>query len=303
MTTAIDMFSGIGGNTEGARIAGVDVKWAGNHWPVAVEWHAANHPGTQHDCQDLRQKDWHQVPRHDGLMASSSCQGYSPARGRDQPRHDQYRSTSFAIIDCAAVHRPQFIVCENVKGMLGWVLWPAWRYALELLGYAVSTNILDAACFGVPQHRERLIVVATRSKAPLQLRPGRAQLRPIGPCIDWDQGEWGPINRRLCAATRARITAGRREFGERFVAPYYKSGSGNTGRSIERPLGVITTKARWRIVDGNRTRMMSLAEYRRGMGFRESYLLPSTIETGIHLLGNATPPPLMAGVLRQVLAA
>ena len=48
MTTAIDLFAGLGGWSTGARAAGVQVLWAANHWPVAIEWHGANHPDTQH---------------------------------------------------------------------------------------------------------------------------------------------------------------------------------------------------------------------------------------------------------------
>ena len=44
MPTAIDLFAGLGGWSTGARAAGVQVLWAANHWPVAVEWHSANHP-------------------------------------------------------------------------------------------------------------------------------------------------------------------------------------------------------------------------------------------------------------------
>ena len=43
---AVDLFAGAGGFSEGARMAGLEVVWAANHWPVAVEWHAANHPDT-----------------------------------------------------------------------------------------------------------------------------------------------------------------------------------------------------------------------------------------------------------------
>ena len=65
MFTAIDLFAGLGGWSTGARDAGAQVLWAANHWPDAVEWHTANHPDTQHICQDLHQADWSQVPKHD----------------------------------------------------------------------------------------------------------------------------------------------------------------------------------------------------------------------------------------------
>lgn len=47
----IDLFAGAGGFTTGAAAAGVRMVWAANHWPVAVEWHTANHPDTAHACQ------------------------------------------------------------------------------------------------------------------------------------------------------------------------------------------------------------------------------------------------------------
>lgn len=55
---AIDLFAGAGGFSTGAVMAGCSVAWAANHWPTAVEWHAATHPSTVHACQDLQQADF-----------------------------------------------------------------------------------------------------------------------------------------------------------------------------------------------------------------------------------------------------
>jgi DNA (cytosine-5)-methyltransferase 1 len=74
---AVDLFAGLGGFTEGATRAGVQVVWAANHWKAAVDVHARNHPHTDHACQDLRQADWGSVPAHDLLLASPACQGHS----------------------------------------------------------------------------------------------------------------------------------------------------------------------------------------------------------------------------------
>lgn len=99
MTTAIDLFAGLGGWSTGARMAGVEVLWAANHWPAAVEWHSQNHPDAIHVCQDLHQADWTKVPSHDILLASPCCQGHSKARGKasGNPQHDASRSTAWAV--------------------------------------------------------------------------------------------------------------------------------------------------------------------------------------------------------------
>src|SRR5688500_10649044 len=126
MTDAADLFAGCGGFTEGAEEAGVTVKWAANHWRPAVDCHAANHPTVEHACQDLQQANFLDVPDIDLLLASPSCQGHSPARGKDKPHHDAARATAWAVVTCAEVKRPEAVICENVPEWAKWVLWPAW---------------------------------------------------------------------------------------------------------------------------------------------------------------------------------
>lgn len=296
----VDLFSGAGGFTEGASQAGASVLWAANHWPLAVKWHAANHPSTQHACQDLHQTDWRDVPVHDVTLGSPACQGHSPARGKDRPKHDADRSTAWAVVSCVEYHQPAFALVENVEAFRRWALYPAWRLALQALGYSVAEHLLDAADFGVPQNRVRLFLVLSRSKAPLRLRLQRQEQRPIASSIRWDAYTWAPILKPgRSPATLARAEAGRRAFGDRFVMPFYGSGSGLTGRSLERPLGTVTTRDRWAIVDGDRMRMMQPAEYAAAMGFPESYQLPQKRTDAIHLLGNAVCPP----VARELIAA
>ena len=91
---AADLFAGAGGFSTGARLAGVPVVWAANHWPAAVRVHARNHPDTVHACQDLQQANWATVPAHDLLLASPCCQGHSHARGKSagNPKHDASRA-------------------------------------------------------------------------------------------------------------------------------------------------------------------------------------------------------------------
>lgn len=217
MTTAIDLFAGLGGWSTGARAAGVEVLWAANHWPVAVEWHSANHPDTIHVCQDLHQAQWDQVPAHDILLASPCCQGHSKARGQanGNPQHDASRSTAWAVVSALELHRPGVALVENVPEFADWALYPAWTAAVQALGYQVAPHIVDCADLGVPQHRVRLFLVLTRSKAPLMLELHRRQHVAAASFLDFSAGKWSSVEKPGRAlATLQRVANGRARFGD-----------------------------------------------------------------------------------------
>jgi DNA (cytosine-5)-methyltransferase 1 len=295
---AIDLFAGAGGFSEGARMAGLQVAYAANHWPLAVQFHELNHPHTRHDCQDVQQADWRLVPRHDVQLASPACQGHSRARGKDLPHHDALRSTAWAVVSCAEYHRSSYVVVENVVDLKNWLLYPAWLDAMRRLGYSVAEHVIDAADHGVPQHRERLFLVFSRSKHPMRLRLPRREHRAIADVIEWDSEGWSPVDKPgRSPSTLARVAAGRAEFGGRFVAPYYGSGSGLKGRSIARPIGTITTRDRWAVVDGDRMRMLRVSEARAAFGLRADYVLPTAHKAAMHMLGNAVVPAVACDIL------
>lgn len=304
MTTAIDLFSGGGGFTEGAEEAGIEVIWAANHWPLAVDVYYRNHRRFKPSCQDLQQANWHHVPSHDILLASPACQGHTPARGKDRPHHDATRSTAWAVVSCAEVHRPEAFVVENVPAFLGWTLFGAWQAAMRALGYSMTHYILDAADFGVPQHRERVFIIGTRSRAAFEYRHQPLPHVPVSSILQWKGQKWSDVEKPgRSPATLARVAAGRRDHGRRFVMPYYGNGSGLTGRSLNRPLGTVTTRDRWAVVDGDLMRMLNVQEYKAAMGFPASYKLPERRDHAIHLLGNAVCPPEVSSILRQLVAA
>ena len=299
---AIDLFAGAGGFSTGATMAGVQVVWAANHWPVAVRVHANNHPDTIHLCQDLQQADWTQVPGHDILMASPACQGHSRARGKERAHHDAQRATAWAVVSASECHRPAVVIVENVPEYTRWVLFPAWCAAMNALGYTMSPMILDAADHGVAQHRRRLFIVGTRSKHPIELALPRREHVGSAQIIDFDAGRWTKVDKPGRAlATLSRIQSGRSAHGARFVTAYYGNESG--GRSLNRPIGTITTRDRWAVIDGDRMRMLSVDECRKAMGFPSSYQLPSRAKDAMHMLGNAVVPVVACDVINALRAA
>lgn len=298
---AIDLFAGAGGFSQGGSEAGCKIVWAANHNPLAVEYHAKNHPDTQHICQDLHQADWSQVPEHDLLLASPCCQGHSKARGKESgnPQHDASRSTAWAVVSAAEMHRPPFILIENVPEFLNWALYPAWEQALQILGYDLTPYVLDAADFGVPQNRVRMFIVGSRNK-PLILSLPKRTHQAASTFLDLGKGRWSSIYKKA-PKTVARFKKGRADHGDVFLLPYYGNAKG--GRSIHRPIGTITTKDRYAIVKGDKMRMISPAECKRAMGFPDDYQLPGERTHAIHLLGNAVCPPQAREIIQAIIEA
>lgn len=293
---AIDLFAGWGGFTLGAHAAGVEVVWAANHWRLAVETHALNHPGVAHACQDLRQADWTALPRYDLLLASPACQGHSQA---SQPRrrtyHDEMRATAWAVVDCADVTEPRALVVENVLDFRRWRLFPQWCAALEALGYQLTQVVRRATWHGVPQRRNRLFVVGTRRRRFHLDAPILEPVEPaFGPCIEWDAPGWRHVDEAAPNA-RDRFDVARRRWGRRFLSQHV---SEHPGVPLTQAIRTITTKDQWVVVDGDRYRPLTLREYARGMGFPDSYRwAEAPREDVVRGLGNAVPPPMARDVV------
>lgn len=298
----IDLFAGLGGSSTGATKAGVEIVWAANHWQEAVDSHTLNHPNTVHVCQDLHQANFSSVlalaPKLDLLLASPCCQGHSKARGKanGNPQHDASRSTAWAVPAAAEVLKPEQIIVENVPEFLQWELYPAWEAAMQALGYSLAPHIVDCADLGVPQNRVRLFIIGTRSKKPLFLKLPKMPHVPASTIIDFDASAWQPVEKSgRAAATLERVKNGRAQFGERFLFSYY--GNTKTGRSLSRPIGTITTRDRWAVVDGDRMRMLNKDENMLAMSFPDDYIKPPSHKLCVHMAGNAVPPKAMCEII------
>lgn len=308
--TAIDLFAGAGGFTEAARRVGIRVLYAANHNEDAVKVHAANHPDTQHVCQDLHQARWESVPRMDIVLASPACQGHSTAAtngedGRNSaPKHDADRSTAWAVTACLDYHRPALAIVENVEEFTTWDCFRGWCVALEDMGYSIAMHYVDAADCGAPQHRERVFIVLARSRAPLWLMLPRTEHQPFRPCIDWDaEGRTTLAERKPGVGVRVRAGRARIPHGP-FLTQHT---TGHRGRSLDRPIGTITTHRHWCLVrrEGSEDLVRDLTpqELLLGQGFERGYQLTGVPTIDTRLIGNAVSPIAGAALLEAVLRA
>lgn len=170
--TAIDLFAGCGGLTQGLRDAGFAVLAAVELDPLAAETYAANHPDVGLLNEDIRTVTAPGLcfacglaPGDLDLLAGCPpCQGFS--RLRNNNRRDRMDDPRNRLID--EVLRlvegllPKAVMVENVPNLGRYTRYQEFKRGLRRLGYKVSDQILDVAEFGVPQRRRRLVVLASR---------------------------------------------------------------------------------------------------------------------------------------------
>ncbi len=305
---AVDLFAGAGGFTQGASDAGAEVLWAANHWPEAVEAHAANHPDIVHACQDLNQADFTELPDFDLLLASPACQGHSNAgrgaRGKwglDWAHHDAARATAWAVVSCADAKEPEWLVVENVPAFRDWRLFQPWLAALSEIGYDLDVISLDAADLGVPQNRQRLFVLGrlggTVAEIAAELTSRRDPWGAMTDVLDVDGGTgWKPVASKS-ARVQERVARGRQKNGPVFLTQHVTN---HPGRSLDRPFPTITTADQLAIVRGDEMRSVSVDEYLAGMGFPAGYELGSTRRASVKMLGNAVCPPVAEAIVRSL---
>ncbi|MEO1279388.1 MAG: DNA (cytosine-5-)-methyltransferase, partial [Planctomycetota bacterium] len=153
----VDLFCGSGGLTLGLVDAGFESVQAFDNWPAAVETFRRNigdHVG-EFDLADSPS-----LPRCDVIAGGPPCQGFSSAGRRNAD--DERNSLVRAFASITADHRPKAFVFENVEGFLTTGRGSYVRDLLEPLlgaGYLIHLRKVNAANFGVPQHRKRVVAI------------------------------------------------------------------------------------------------------------------------------------------------
>lgn len=274
---AADLFCGAGGSSTGLvqAIATVGARvdlTAINHWNIAVETHAANHPSARHLCESLDNVDPRKVipgKRLDILTASPECLHHSNARG-GKPMDDQSRATAWHVLRWAEALRPTWVLVENVSEFTTWgplgsngrplqskrgVLFGQFVSTLQALGYRVEWKVLNAANYGAATTRRRFFLVARMGKGPIPWPVqshaasgsqgnlfGSQKWRAAREVIDWSlRGRSIFAGKPLAENTLKRIAAGARKFWGVELEPFiYQFTHGGRSHGIDQPLPTIT---------------------------------------------------------------
>ena len=166
----LDLFCGTGGFSEGFNqtgkfqtVAGLDIM------PDRALTFALNHPTANVYCHDIATfRSWKALSgiRPKVIIGGPPCQGFSSIRPFRSENRDDQRNNLFEYFAHAVDElKPEWFVLENVVGLgthEGGRTAARLRVMFEEIGYALSQSILNMARYGLPQRRERYIVVGSR---------------------------------------------------------------------------------------------------------------------------------------------
>ena len=160
----ISLFSGAGGMDLGFINAGFEIVWANDFFKEAVESYKKN-VDDRIVFGDITKIDSSEMPDDiDLVIGGVPCQGFSVAntkRSMKDERNFLYKEMLRVIDD----KKPKFFVAENVKGILSMKkgkVFDMIKKDFKKLGYNVDAKLLNAAEYGVPQARERVIIIGNR---------------------------------------------------------------------------------------------------------------------------------------------
>ncbi|WP_092049751.1 DNA cytosine methyltransferase [Planctomicrobium piriforme] len=187
MTTFVDLFCGAGGLSLGLQQAGWRPLLAVDHWADAIATYQTNFPdhlALQEELQSLDKRKLQgllsQSP--DWVVGGPPCQGFSTVGRRRKSDPRNLLVNEFArIVD---ILQPKGILVENVVGLRDMDFVGSITELFQSLGYSVTSLVLRAADYGVPQLRHRIFFVGNRKGWQFVLP--KPQLSPENYVTVWD---------------------------------------------------------------------------------------------------------------------
>lgn len=166
----IEIFSGAGGLSLGAEMAGINIKYAIEMNPSAAKTFKRNHKKAHVYCEDIRQIDPSLEFKKDEIfivMGGPPCQGFSLSNTKTRNLENPNNFLFKEFVRFVKVINPAWFIFENVPGFKNFnngKMEKLVEYCFHELKYNVQPAILCASEFGVPQARHRFFIVGNRLK-------------------------------------------------------------------------------------------------------------------------------------------
>lgn len=341
----LDLFSGAGGTALGFLRAGFLPVGAADVDPDACRTYEGL-IGVPPLCADLSALPPEEAARAWGvgpgevevLLGTPPCQGFTRLRN-GAGAEDERNGLVLAFLDYVAFFRPRLLFFENVPGLTrlphGRAYYRALTEGLERLGYRVKAHEVDAADYGTPQHRVRVIVLGALGTEPpplpepthgdpdtLEVRAGlkrpwvtvREAIGHLRPLRAGEKDPEDPMHRAPKMGERvARFLAqvpkdggSRTDVPEEEWLPCHRDHGGHRdvyGRLFwDRPGPVVTSGccnvSKGRFAHPEQDRAITPREAALLQGFPPDAVFYGSFQSIRHQIGNAVPPPLSEAVAR-----
>ncbi len=318
--TFIDLFAGIGGFRLALQsLGGVCVFSSEWHLPAANTY-AMNFGDFPHGDITLQETKAAVPVGFDVLTGGFPCQPFSIS-GKMKGFEDTRGTLIYDVFEIVNKHQPKVVLLENVKHLKhhdsGRTL-QVIEEGLQSLGYHVSWQILNASDFGVPQNRERIIIVATHKRAfDFSTMPKEAERPRLKDFLDSNTEVFDYLNEpyTLLAQTTIQksglIFCGYRNKGIRKVG--IRPGTEHLSRVHKQPNRIYSaegvhpalssqeTSGRFFIYDQGKVRKLTMSECFRIMGFPEEYIRIGAVSEQYRQIGNSVCVPMIKAVCTEII--
>ena len=334
--SCIDLFCGVGGLTYGLNLEGINVKVGIDVDPACKYPYEANNNSIFLHC-DVSKLSANKVKKLFGdasirvLAGCAPCQPFSSyTQGLDN-KSDQKWKLLYEFQRIVKGALPDIVTMENVPTVLRHKVFHDFVKGLKKSGYKVWYDIVNCADYGVPQSRNRMVLLASRHGEISLIPPikNKKTYKTVKKAI----GRLTPINagqsaRRdrlhtsagLTSINLARIKASKpggswRDWPKRLIADCHKSASGQTYPSVygrmewDKPAPTITTQCygygNGRFGHPQQDRAISLREAAILQSFPRSYKFipanePVNFKSIGRLIGNAVPVDLGRAIAKSI---
>jgi modification methylase haeII len=294
----IDLFAGIGGIRIPFEELGYRCVFSSEWDPKAQRTYAHNFGVTP--CGDIAKIEAKDIPPHDLLLAGFPCQPFS-IMGKMQGFDDTRGTLFFDIARILQHHRPPYILLENVKQLTTHDKGKTFARILRILtelGYHCRYAILNALHFGLPQKRERLILVGFRDAMQCQQFSLNFPATPydlqtiIDPAADKDPSLYASprIRQKRLEDTKTKLRF--------YPSVWHENKSGNI--SILDHSCALRTGASYNYLLLNGQRRFSARELLRLQGFPEWFSIDGSLSDTRRLTGNSVPVPMIRAVAQRL---
>lgn len=291
--TFIDLFAGIGGIRKGFEDSDTKCVFSSEWDKYAAKTYEANYGEIPKG--DITKIDVNDIPDHDVLLAGFPCQPFSNIGRREGFAHETQGTLFFDVLRILKKKRPKMFLLENVKGLLTNDKGNTFRIIMKNLNeldYSIFYKVLDAQNFGLPQRRERVVIVGFRDDLGVnefEFPNGNPSKKvPINSILEHNPSGYS-VSEHLQESYLFKKDDGRPQLVDfnstcqvnTLCASYHK---------IQRLTGTF-------VKDGETgIRMFSELELKRLMGFPDNFIVPVSRTQMYRQFGNSVAVPMMKEV-------